>query len=70
MTDLDFLLKFRRCTTSDSLERLYDKLNFSLHDDDALMDMYRAADHRRAEIIAGKLFNLGSIPKELWRQVK
>lgn len=70
MGALEYLLKFRRCSTEDSLERLYDKLNYSLSDNASLVNMYRAADHRRAELVAGKLFDLGKIPKTVWSQVR
>lgn len=70
MTDTDYLMKFRKCSTNDTLERLYDKLNYSISDNNALANMYRAADHRRAELVAGQLFDLGKIPKTLWSQVK
>lgn len=70
MTDIDYLLKFRKCTCNDSLERLYDKLNDDINDNHALMNMYRAADHRRAELVAGQLFDLGKVPKSLWAQVR
>lgn len=70
MTDIDYLMKFRKCTSNDSLERLYDKFNDDIYDNHALMNMYRAADHRRAELVAGQLFDLGKVPKSLWSQVK
>lgn len=32
--------------------------------------MYRAADHRRAELVSGgRLFNVGEVPKSVWRYV-
>ncbi|PVZ82549.1 transcription modulator YdgT [Serratia sp. S1B] len=68
-TTSDYLQTFRRCSNLDSLEKLYDKLNYSLTDTDDVINMYRAADHRRAELVSGKLFDLGKIPKSLWAQV-
>ncbi|AKJ42663.1 MULTISPECIES: transcription modulator YdgT [Budviciaceae] len=70
MSDIDYLMMFRKCSNHDSLERLYDKLNYSLVDNNILANMYRAADHRRAELVAGKLFDLGKVPKTIWSQVK
>lgn len=70
MNDTDYLMKFRRCSSEDTLERLYDKLNYSLGDNKALANMYRAADHRRAELVTGKLFDFGKIPKAVWSRVK
>ncbi len=33
--------------------------------------MYRAADHRRAELVSGgKLFDVGRVPKSVWRFVQ
>lgn len=70
MTAQDYLLKFRKVNTSESLEKLFDHLNYSLTDDRELMNMYRAADHRRAELVSGgRLFNLGEVPKSVWRYV-
>lgn len=70
MTDtLEYLLTFRKCSSLDSLEKVYDKLNYSIDNDTEMSNMYRAADHRRAELVAGKLFDLGKVPKTLWAQV-
>ncbi|HEI8866189.1 transcription modulator YdgT [Serratia sp. AKBS12] len=65
----DYLMTFRKCSTLDSLEKVYDKLNYSINNDLEMSHMYRAADHRRAELVAGKLFDLGKVPKTLWTQV-
>ncbi|MGL9773477.1 MAG: transcription modulator YdgT [Sodalis sp. (in: enterobacteria)] len=60
MTAHDYLLKFRKVNASESLEKLFDHLNYSLTDDAEIINMYRAADHRRAELAAGgRLFDLG-----------
>lgn len=48
MTVQDYLLKFRKISSLESLEKLYDHLNYTLTDDQELINMYRAADHRRA----------------------
>ncbi|AHF77072.1 OriC-binding nucleoid-associated protein [Sodalis glossinidius str. 'morsitans'] len=70
MTAHDYLLKFRKVNTSESLEKLFDHLNYSLTDDAEIINMYRAADHRRAELAAGgRLFDLGQVPKAVWRYV-
>jgi predicted CoA-binding protein len=65
----DYLMTFRKCSSLDSVEKVYDKLNYSIDNDIEMSNMYRAADHRRAELIAGKLFDLGKVPKTLWAQV-
>ena len=36
-----------------------------------LINMYRAADHRRAELVSGgRLFDLGQVPKSVWHYVQ
>ncbi|WP_291973026.1 transcription modulator YdgT [Candidatus Symbiopectobacterium sp.] len=70
MTTAEYLFKFRKVNTLDSLEKLYDHLNYSLTDNKKIINMSRAADHRRAELSMGrKLYNLGCIPKSVWRFV-
>lgn len=55
----------------ESLEKLYDHLNYTLTDDQELINMYRAADHRRAELVSGgRLFDLGQVPKSVWHYVQ
>lgn len=70
MTAHDYLLKFRKVNNSDSLEKLFDHLNYSLTNDLEIINMYRAADHRRAELVSGgRLYDLGCVPKTVWRYV-
>ncbi|MEL4013477.1 transcription modulator YdgT [Dryocola sp. LX212] len=70
MTAQDYLMKFRKISTLESLEKLFDHLNYSLTDNNEIMNMYRAADHRRAELVSGgRLFDLGCVPKTVWRYV-
>ncbi len=70
MTALDYLLKFRKVNNLESLEKLYDHLNYSLTDDSDIINMYRAADHRRAELVSGgRLYDLGCVPKSVWHYV-
>lgn len=70
MTVYDYLLKFRKVSTMESLEKLFDHLNYSLTDCQEIIKMYRAADHRRAELVSGgKLFDLGCVPKSVWHYV-
>ncbi|MDR6257214.1 hypothetical protein QE362_004957 [Klebsiella variicola] len=46
-------------------------LNYSLTDTEEIVNMYRAADHRRAELVSGgKLFDVGQVPKSVWRFVQ
>lgn len=70
MTVQDYLLTFRKISTLESLEKLFDHLNYSLTENSDIVNMYRAADHRRAELVSGgRLFDLGCVPKSLWRYV-
>lgn len=70
MTVEDYLLKFRKVSSLETLEKLFDHLNYSLDDDNEISNMYRAADHRRAELTSGgRLFDLGCVPKSVWRYV-
>lgn len=70
MTAQDYLMKFRKISSLESLEKLFDHLNYSLTDNNEIMNMYRAADHRRAELVSGgRLFDLGCVPKTVWRYV-
>ncbi|QMI05106.1 transcription modulator YdgT [Citrobacter sp. RHB25-C09] len=71
MTVQDYLLKFRKISSLESLEKLFDHLHYSLTDDRDIINMYRAADHRRAELVSGgRLFDVGQVPKSVWRFVQ
>ncbi|EXU75966.1 MULTISPECIES: transcription modulator YdgT [Erwinia] len=71
MTVYDYLLKFRKVSSLETLEKLFDHLNYSLTDTTEIVNMYRAADHRRAELTSGgRLFDPGQVPKSVWRYVK
>ena len=71
MTVLDYLLKFRKISSLETLEKLYDHLNYSLTNTEELINMYRAADHRRAELVSGgRLYDVGQVPKSVWRFVQ
>ena len=71
MTVQDYLLKFRKISSLESLEKLYDHLNYTLTDDQELINMYRAADPRRAGVVSGgRLFVLGQVPKSVWHYVQ
>lgn len=71
MTVQDYLLKFRKISSLESLEKLFDHLNYTLTDDMDIVNMYRAADHRRAELVSGgRLFYVGQVPQSVWRYVQ
>lgn len=70
MTINKYLLKFRKINNLNNLEKLFDHLNYSLNDNKELLNMYRAADHRRAEIVSGgRLYDIGNVPKTIWKFV-
>lgn len=70
MTAQEYLMKFRKVSSPDTLEKLFDHLNYSLTDNTEIVNMYRAADHRRAELVSGgRLFDLGRVPKTIWHYV-
>lgn len=70
MSVQDYLFKFRKINTLENLEKLFDHLNYSLTNNQDIINMYRAADHRRTEIVSGgRLFDLGRVPKTVWRFV-
>lgn len=70
LSALDYLMKFRKISSQENLEKLFDHLNYTLTDSHEIMNMYRAADHRRAELASGgRLFDLGCVPKTVWRYV-
>lgn len=65
------LIKISQNQFLESLEKLYDHLNYTLTDDQELINMYRAADHRRAELVSGgRLFDLGQVLKSVWHYVQ
>jgi len=70
MTVQDHLLKFRKISSLESLEKLFDHLNYTLTESSEIINMYRAADHRRAELVSGgRLFDIGCVPRSVWRYV-
>ncbi len=70
MTAHEYLLKFRKISSLENLEKLFDHLNYNLTDNHEVINMYRAADHRRAELVSGgRLFDLGCVPKSVWYRV-
>lgn len=67
MTVQDYLLKFRKINSLESLEKLFDHLNYTLSDNQDIINIC-AADV--AELVSGgRLFNVGEVPKSVWRYV-
>lgn len=67
MTKIDYLMRLRKCTTLDTLERVIEKNKYELSDDE-LETLYSAADHRLAELTMNKLYD--KIPAEVWKYVR
>jgi len=66
MTREEWLYRLRRCQSADTLEKVAEHQNYTLTGD--ALSLFNAADHRRAEIVAGRYFD--KIPKSLWRHVR
>ncbi|MBT8500544.1 hypothetical protein DH20_14355 [Pantoea agglomerans] len=64
-----YLLRFRRSRSADTLEKMYESMRdrgqVPPEDRDAFES---AADHRRAELASGKLWD--KIPPHIWQYVK
>lgn len=56
MTKTDYLMRLRKCTTIDTLERVIEKNKYELSDDELEL-FYSAADHRLAELTMNKLYD-------------
>lgn len=67
MTRHDWLLKFRRHNSLETLEKVYEHLCYNGAQSDT-QEMTLAYDHRKAELAAGKLFD--KVPKHVWRFVE
>ena len=66
MTKTDYLMRLRKCTTIDTLERVIEKNKYE--PDDELELFYSAADHRLAELTMNKLYD--KIPTSVWKYVR
>jgi haemolysin expression modulating protein len=56
MNKIDYLMRLRKCTTIDTLERVIEKNKYELSDDELEL-FYSAADHRLAELTMNKLYD-------------
>lgn len=63
LTKEDYLFLLRRCSKLDTLEKVAE-LKASHLSDKELCVFYGALDHRKIEIITGKLYD--KIPKSAW----
>lgn len=60
-------MKFRRCHSSDTLEKVYDHLTYKGVSAEHYA-MTQAYDHRKAELVAGRLFD--RVPEHIKHYVK
>lgn len=67
MTKKKYLMRLRKCTTLQTLERVIEKNKYELPDDELEL-FYSAADHRLAELTMDKLYD--KIPPSVWQHVK
>lgn len=67
MTRLEWLMKLRRVRKIETLEKIIDKKNYELSDNE-LAVFWGASDHRLAELTMNRLYD--HIPSNLWRNVK
>ena len=67
MNKIDYLMRLRKCTTIDTLERVIEKNKYELSDDELEL-FYSAADHRLAELTMNKLDD--KIPVAVWKFVR
>ena len=67
MTKFDYLMRLRKCTTIETLERVIEKNKYELSEDELVL-FYSAADHRLAELTMNKLYD--KIPPSVWKFVR
>ncbi|EIX9755184.1 hemolysin expression modulator Hha [Klebsiella pneumoniae] len=67
MTKQEWILRLRRYTSKETLERVIEKNKYSLSDDE-LEHFNSAVDHRLAEMTMGKLYD--RVPSGVWKFVK
>lgn len=66
MTKMDWLLKLRRFSERETLEKIIEKKQYELTDAE-LTVFWSAADHRLAELVMNRLYD--RIPKSVWQFV-
>ncbi|QHP82859.1 hemolysin expression modulator Hha (plasmid) [Pectobacterium odoriferum] len=67
MTKTDWILRLRRCTRLDTLEKIIEKNRYALSAND-LEIFNSAADHRLAELTMNKLYD--KIPATVWQHIR
>lgn len=66
MTKKDWLIRLRRFTSSESLEKIIDKKKYELSDAE-LAVFWGAADHRLAELTMNRFYE--EVPADVWRLI-
>ncbi|WP_337063651.1 hemolysin expression modulator Hha [Raoultella ornithinolytica] len=66
MTKQEWVLRLRRCTSKETLEKIIDNNKYKLSDDE-LEHFNAAVDHRLAELTMGKLYD--KIPASVWKYI-
>ncbi|HHU1575944.1 TPA: Hha/YmoA family nucleoid-associated regulatory protein [Escherichia coli] len=66
MNKLDYLLKFRRSSSLETLEKVFEHMRDNIESQEIVAFM-SAYDHRKAEITVGKIFD--KVPPSIWRLV-
>ncbi|EFI4715936.1 hemolysin expression modulator Hha [Escherichia coli] len=67
MTKIDWLMRLRRCSCLETLEKVIEHNRYHLSPGD--MEAFNsAADHRLAELIMNKLYD--KIPASVWQHIK
>ncbi|BGI51160.1 MAG: expression modulating protein YmoA [Arsenophonus endosymbiont of Ceratovacuna japonica] len=67
MTKFDYLMRLRKCTNIETLERVIEKNKYELSDDELIL-FNSAADHRLAELTMNTLYD--KIPSVVWKYVR
>lgn len=67
MKKIDWLLKLRRCTSLDTLEKVIEKNRYELSDHE-LEIFNSAADHRLAELTMNRLYD--KVPASVWQHIR
>nr|WP_241647634.1 MULTISPECIES: Hha/YmoA family nucleoid-associated regulatory protein [Rosenbergiella] len=64
-----YIRRFRRCKSLDTLEKVYESMRDRNHiAPENLLAFESAADHRRAELATGKLWD--KVPPHVWQYVR
>lgn len=68
LTKHEILLKLRRCSTLETLDRVIEHNKYTSHTEEERENFNSAADHRLAEITLGRYYD--KIPANAWKLVK